>query len=348
MERLLAVTALLLLGLACQAPFGEDRHDLVGDRITAVATRPVAGGTQAEVALVVDGALWTDVAIAERWYAAADADAVDPEAPPDAEGPLATLPTPVTDWTLVVTFPSGAERRAVLRLPEGGAAAMPAPPLSFGTLDLDFDAATPEQLSVDGRSDLAATPSEAIASGAWARVTAWPAGPPDNLDRVRWTSTAQPSTFLELDRTTTDWATGTLILDDLEIEEATPMSPGVVTLLALAVDGAGGNGLGAIDIAVGAVDAPTVRVAGRLLGVELAPSAALLQGTLEADDTLPSGLRLADAVAVAAPAAAALPCADGPLFDPSWLLTRRCLRAEVVGATVTVQVQPSAQPEAAP
>jgi hypothetical protein len=343
MVRLLSVTGLLLLGLACQAPFGEDRHDLVGDRIAAVATTPVAGGTRADVALVTGGALWSDVGITERWYAEADADAVDPTAPADAEGPLAVLPAPITDWTLVVTFPSGAERRAVLRLPEDGVAAMPAPPLRLGSLDLDFDAATPEQLAVDGRAALEAEPADTLAAGAWGRVTAWPDGAPSQLDRVRWTSTAQPSTFLELDQTTTDWATGTLVLDDLEIEEATPMAPAVVTLLALAIDGAGGNGLAALDVAIGEVDPITLRVAGRLVGVDVSAAGPLLQGTLAADDELPSGLRLVDAVAVATSTAPALACADAPLFDPSWLLTRRCLRSEVLGATVTVEVQSPAE-----
>lgn len=333
---------------ACQEPFGADRHDLVADRIAAVTAAARGSELVLHPWLVVDGRPWSDAAPDVRWYNLdpedPDVDVIAPEtATALAVGPVATVPR-TGAWGLIVRFPSGAEARAQLVTSPSALPLVGAARLQVGLLDLDFDEATEEELALDARRGLSAEPvtgTPSVPAGRWSRLSlGWDAVPPD-LDRVRWMSTSRRSTFLELDAGTTDWATGELVLDDLEIEEATPLSPGPTTALALAVSTGGLHQAFAADIWVGDPE-PGVITRGRWLGT--AAAGAVLTGTLVADDEAPTGLRLQDAVAsdsVEDWGTDALPChvaVSGP-FDPSWLFDGSCSRAQVVGQRVSVEVE---------
>jgi hypothetical protein len=162
-------------------------------------------------------------------------------------------------------------------------------------------------------------------------------------------------TFLELDNQRTDWAAGDLVLDDLEIEEATPIEPGVFTVLALAVDGAAGNVARAQEHWLGPAEVGFV-TAGRWLSADAeVADASWIRATLAADDMSPTGLALVDVTALdTAPdltgddpwQTASLSCAGlstedrSAPFSPSWLFDSRCTRDDVVGATVILEASP--------
>lgn len=350
--RLAFVGGLFVVGVGCQRPFAIGRHDLVGERIAAVEAQRVDGGMTARAWLVGDGRLWTDAPPTLAWFVlppgsgAADAlAAVDPLDPGDATGPAPDLADPGGDLVLglIATWPSGAVARAILPLPERDAAT----PVWRGIAvaghtgwDLDPDVTTPEVLALDARRAEDPSPAASIAPGRWGRLTA----SVDGAERVRWMATG--GTFLELDATTTDWAAGDVTLDELAIEEATPLDPGPVTVVALALGPSGRHAVAATDLFVGDVP-PGVRTAGRWLAVEPVPAVGtvFVRGRLLADDTAPTGLRLVGATAVAPgaladnPAFAPLPCAGAPLvFDPALLATTACPRVDLLGLDVIVPV----------
>lgn len=336
MWRLFPIVGLLALGLACQAPFGRDRHDLVGDRVAAIATAPGDAVFTASPVLVVDGALY-----------AADARPTVTWTPDDGGDALAgypvALPVGPTSWAIDVDFPSGEAWSARLTVPAMGVAALDAPAVSVGLLDLSTTEATEDELTVDARAALDATPTDAVPVDRWARLSAsWPEGAPTHLDRVRWMATDAATTFLELDETTADWATATITLDDLEIDDSTPSPAGVVTVLALALDGAGANAVTPRDVDVDA-GRRLARVGGRLLAIDVdLPPGARVRATLTADPTLPAGLALTGARLADALLDATLPCqAPEPTdpFDPNALLLGRCTLADVDGADVVVVLE---------
>jgi len=118
-------------------------------------------------------------------------------------------------------------------------------------------------------------------------------------------------------------------------------------VLALALGEGGGNAFRATEVWVGE-PSEGLRVGGRWLGVNSeAPGSALVRATLVADDDAPTGLHLEDELDPGdLPAddpygTEALPCTvpvSGP-FDPSWLVDGTCLRSQVDGATVVLEVE---------
>lgn len=351
----LAAAALLV---ACQAPFGVDRHDLVGDRISAVTTEPAGpGAVTAHVWLTVDGKPWVASPVAASWYAydgaatAAEVDAID-RTTPVATGLAPQLPLPAegAGYVLLVTFPSGAERTAVLQL--GGAeVTYPTATITLGALpSLSFTEATPEELALDARTALVPEPADQIDAGAWARLSlAFSADPPASFSRARWMNTRRDTTFLELSDVDADWATGSVLLDDLEIDAAEPAEPGVTTLLALAQDATGHHRAWARELWIGAPTAGLVSQ-GRWIASDLPASpasGARVAATLQADDAAPTGLVLTDAAEVSAAEAdpddpwgtAALGCGAAGPFDPTWLFDGSCARDAVLGARVVLEVQ---------
>lgn len=335
---------LVLLGLlACQAPFGEPRQRLAGDRVAAITVTHEPDGVVRPAAwAIVDGRPWADDGPTLTWSWLADG--VSPDAPPVApvEGRWPALTRPATASAprlrLEARFPSGEVAIATLDVPDSGLAALDGVELAV-LPDRPLADATAEILARDARLAEAAEPADAVPVGTWARLGLRGTLPEDA--RVRWMATA--GTILELDATTTDWAPADLVLDDLDVEEATPLDPGVATFLVLVVDGLGGNVATARDVIVGPLG-EGVPVAGRWLpAAGLSPTdGPLVRGRLAADDSSPTGLRLDDGVRLDPPVDAYgtedLPCAGptpGP-FDPSWLLDGRCARADVVGAEVVV------------
>jgi len=356
----LAIATLLA---ACQAPFGVDRHDLVGDRISAVTTTAAgAGAVTAHVWLTVDGHAWSASAIDASWYAyegantAAEVDAVD-RSSPVATGltPTLSLPEGGASFVLIVTFPSGTERTALLSL-GGEAVDYPSATVTLGALSaLSFTEATPEELAIDARAALVPEPASQAEAGTWSRLSlAFSADPPATFTRARWMNTRRGTTFLELSDTESDWATGAVLLDDLEIDAAEPAEPGVTTLLALAQDATGHHRAWARELWIGAPTDGGLVSQGRWMQSDLASSpasGARVAATLTADDTAPTGLVLTDAAEISAGEAdpndpwgtLALGCAPvgpaGAPFDPTWLFDGSCTRDAVVGARVVLEVQ---------
>lgn len=344
-----SLPAVLLLA-ACQAPFDADRHDLLGDRIVTILAEPAGGlpGDTLEVSAprVVDGALWSDEPVDLAWIwltgdvydaSADDADAIGPS-------PTLTLPEAPATLGLIATFPSGAERRAVLSLSTDGArtAERPTGVILAVVDDWTAETATEDDLEIEARRAASATAAAAVPSSAFARLEATFGESP--ASRVRWMATGGDGHFLELDAARTDWAAADLTMDDLEIETSVPAPPGPRSLVVLTVDDQGANALFTTELFVGDAQ-PGVRVADRWMQADPLPDAGWAVATLTADDQAPTGLRLTDVGASAGPGepwgTADIPCApaDQP-FDPDWLFQGRCTRAELVGARVRIEVTP--------
>jgi hypothetical protein len=195
-----------------------------------------------------------------------------------------------------------------------------------------------EDLSLDARAALEArplSPGEAAAEGEAVRlVTAAPEG-----HRLRWMTAQGLGTPLELDDHTVDHLGEEVVFDDGLVESRTALEPQVYTLLALAIDGAGSNRWRWIDVAIG-TSAPLSAVGGHLLdlGEALVPGLYSVQVS-EADDL--RGLRFSDPQPVPdLLAEMALPCADpSTAFDPAWLIEGRCLRSDVIGLRLILDVQ---------
>lgn len=293
---------MLFLALwGCQEPFGTDRHLLEGFRIAAVSA-PVADGVASpRAALVVDGRLWSDDPVNLAWSWSAEV---------VATGPAPTLEVP-EDPTLHLraTAPDGTVRDAILGVVDG---AMPT--LDPGVEVLPLDVATFDL------TDLDAAPIDApLSVGGVARFRA-------NAARTRWMATG--GTFFERDPQTAVWAAGTVTVDDAEIVAREPLPAGTVTVLVIGLEN-GRTTWHAFDVAVGH-DAVGAWVRGRWLPAD-APVHGIVSATFEADDGAPSGLRLADVGPWET--WGDLACASGP-FDPDWLVSGRCTRAELVGQRI--------------
>lgn len=318
------IVFLTLLAAACQDPFAESRHDLSSFRIVGVSAAPAAAGTLELRAFAFSGyGMWWEAAPEVAWSAGGLT----------ASGPRATLAaTPPVDVELTVTAPDGRQESAVLALD-----ALPAPPTLEGftraRVELGVeDAGRP----IEERAAVAAGEDGVIDPGGAARLGA--VGVADDVV-VRWMATG--GQFAELDAHTTDWFAGTATLDDGEVEATTTLEPGVRTVVGLALDGAGGNRWGAVDVAVG-LDGAFLDVGGRLFPVDAAEGEAGLWSVELASDDGPAGVRLIGAApaedASAGEGVCGLPA--GEPFDFAALAEGWCARDEVVGARVVVEARP--------
>lgn len=331
--------------LACQAPFGTDRHDLVGFRVAAVSVPP-AFATEVvvpEAALVVDGRPWSDDPVELLWYwveAEEDVLAIDPLTPVAGSGPAPSLVVPGRERVLaVVATHGGREQRAFVEVPEPPGALADRFDIGAAGLTLTVEGAEGPELLLDARAALEPTALAEVGPGDFVRLSTQIDGDP----LVRWMATA--GTFFELERQVADWAAGDLRLDEDEIEDGrTVLDPGPVTFLALALGVPGETRFAVFDLAVGP-HPPGVVVNGRAVptvpAVDLQPGDGVA-GTLVSDDTSPTGVRLEDAVLVDLLTvdfgSDALPCQAnlvGP-FNPRWLLTGVCTRADVDGRAVVL------------
>lgn len=347
---------LFALLAACQAPFGADRHDLVGFRVAAVDADPVRDGgtTTARIAMIVDGRPFSHAPVDLAWYLLSDPDELldlDPLSAADGIGPEPELTVPADRRVLgLIARQDDLEERAYVHLSYPPASVHPPGSLTSGVLPLPaMDALLGPELLLDARDALSAAPGDAVPSGGALRLSAEVREGEDPL--VRWMSTA--GTWFELDRHTADWIAGDdLVLDDDELEgERTPLDDQIVTVLALALGVPGDTAFRATEVFVG--EAPEgVWVGGRFLpgdGLpEIAPGQALVT-TLRADDTSPTGFRL-DGGQVTDPSLVtdwgtpSLPCVvsrDGPL-DPDWWLTQLCFTNGIDGRTVALIPDPGA------
>jgi len=338
--------ALLSLLFACQEPFGTDRHDLEGVRIAAVRADVDGGDISPRAALVVDGQLWADERVSLAWFRVDDADALQqlsPIEPAHGVGPAPTFERRDTPYVgLIAQFGNGEERRALLQVSES--------PVSIEALDVavvdgvDLLTVQPPELTADARAGWTTTAAAHVPEAGFARLSV--STDAELAPTSRWMAVGGSGSFFELDRSTTDWAAGELVVDGDEVVEQVAAEPGPSTILVLAVDGQGGSDFRAQELWIGPPSTGVVTHSGRWLGTDVPVEGELVRGVLEADDSAPTGLRLMSAE----PAALPLPGFDpygteslcesvlGP-FDPSWLLDGRCTRGDLLGETVVVQVQ---------
>ncbi len=342
--------------LACQEPFALDRHDLAGFRIAAVDLAAIDEGRfSPRVAVVVEGRPWSEdpVELAWSWVDSIDeAAGLDNDAPVEAEGPVVALDRPEAPELLALraTEPGGgAVATAVIEVPAGPSRLGPLPPITLRELSLRLATVNEEQLTLEARRERDGEPTGRIAPGGLGRLAV---EAPEGI--ARWMATG--GSFLELDRTVTDWVAGDLRLDDGEIEGSrSPLEDEAVTVIGLVVSEDGPTPEGrfrARDILVQAASDEGVWVAGRWIPTSPAVASdpgTVLRGTLEADDRSPTGVRLVDSVVVSRAEAEArgfgtdaLACAavSGP-FDPGWLLEQRCARSQVDGREVYLVTDPA-------
>lgn len=350
---MLATAAMQLLAaysvfLACQTPFGTDRHVLEGDRIAAIHVSRDANGAHASAALVSSDALWSDDPVDQRWYVLADGQSaadIDPTVPADAEGPDPVLPNDATQIALVAAFPSGAERRATFEVPAADTAvSIAAIDLSVADAPAIADVTAPD-LTRDARLAWTTAPASFVPVGSFGRFAAQT---DDDAPALRWMGHGGGSLF-ELDDTRADWAAGAVSVDRKgeEIVDRQARDAGTESLLALVLGSDGATAFHAFDVWVGE-PAVGVWVGDRWLPTDVAAPSGLVSGVLAADDASPTGLRLDGAASVDPTdlptddpyGVDALSCisVSGP-FDPSWLVDGRCDRAQLIGAAIVVEAR---------
>ena len=338
-----------LMLIACLEPFGTDRHDLEGFRIAGVRVSAADSGVALEPVLVVDGQLWSDEAVDLRWFAV---DSGDGAADLDATQTAAAAGSPAvvtdTDWVvLVATSPSGEERRAVVELPQDREAMLAIDQIRIDQVDASIEGLGELVPTLEDRQQWTSNRADHIPASGIARFIA-SANTFSTEPQARWMTVHGAGHYLELDRSQADWFAAELEIDDEDLLGHTPLAEGWVTGLTVLVDGAGGSDWRAFEVFVGS-ELPTNggRVRQRFLPMEPAPATSgLVQGTLELDDTSPTGLRLTGATPVGLAdlstddpyGTAALPCGSEAPFEPDWLASARCTRADVADALVVVEL----------
>lgn len=319
--------------LACQAPFGADRHELAGFRIAAVA---IADGAawQPRAALVTTGP-YAASPVDLAWFAVVapdDVAQIDPDvATPLAQGATPSLPPGPHALGLVARWEG--QRADAFVDPRIAGAAPRLDGIALGQLDL-----TVADLVGKAWTELSAVPDRAasrLAADGVARARA----DVDVGTTMRWMSTS--GTWAEEEPAASLWVPAVVTLDDGLIERAVPDRAGIVTWLGLALrDGATAWNLR--DVAVGdGADAVAIQVSGRLLPTDLAapPTRPLVYGFVEPDDG-PAGMRLVDAVEIDIDTSDPVACGDGGRFDPTWLVDGRCDVATLTGHVVVVAPDP--------
>ncbi len=354
MPKLAIVATCFCLLLACQAPFGTDRHDLQHDRIVTLEAVSVEGGVRVWPWFLQDGLLMADgVQVQWSWVPVDDASSFSPASHP----PFSEALAPVVSWPssgewlgLTADFPSGTRRFAVLASPTGAAPAG-RPTLEVEQiLDFGLQDGDPDTLTIEARLPLATAPRSPLTSGASARLTLQ-----GTFDRARWMQLGDEGTFLELTTSTSDWTPWQLHLDDLEVEEAEPTPDGLRTFVALGLT-RGWVRPALLDVFSGPSGESSplphgLFLSGRFLPTDGPPPAdGLVALTLLADTSSNALLRGTDLQPVPADeldeddpwGTEALPCrtpVSGP-FDPTWVSGSRCDLAAVDGARIVVEVTP--------
>jgi hypothetical protein len=325
---------MLLWGLiACQDPFGADRHDLVGFRIAAIEVHtPTPDRAYPRLAMIVDDRPWTDSQPLLSWFWLEHAEEltdIDALTEPAGVGPRPDLFRVEGRPVLGLLARWGdEERRAFVTIAdERGIGAVPTD-VSVHAVDVEeADLADPARADIPSGERV-----QEVESAGFVRMHA--EGVPAD-GRVRWMATA--GSFFEVDGATADWAASDIVLDGGEVESSVPEEDGAVTVVALST-GTTESRFAATDLTIGPGGLMT-RTHGRLLpGLALDGPAIV---TLVADDSAPSGLSIADpepSTADAPAGTSALECFVGVAgtFDPNWLLEMRCSREAIAGARVLV------------
>jgi len=298
----------LLLLVACQEPFDEDRHDLSGFRIAGI-------GVEDDMA---KAAVWSG---AGPWHEAQPGLSWALNGQPLGEG----FDVPVTgegELTLTATSAGGEVRTARVDVRAAGGA----PTVRRQAVVLD------EALSLEARRAVTGVDVETtVSSGEAVRLIL------DGLsetESARWMSAG--GTVLELERDAADFLPEDIVFDDGELVSRTPAGEGVYSLLALLIDGAGGNRWLWVDAAVGE-GATLLRHEGRLVRADAPAEAGLVAATLIADPI--GGVALSDVISVTdTDEQDDLPCAAASTFSLSWIAEGRCARPDVLGARIVLEV----------
>lgn len=329
----------ILLALACQQPFGTDRHDLNGFRLAALRVRAADGVVHPEAVVVQGGRLWSDRAPILTWGWLDHPDDIgkfDETWGGDDQGTAPTLAWDGTErWLGVVAQSTDGELyRAALRVPAEGAALPDLGGVEVAAVEgLTLNTVQAEDL--DARENWTTRADATLAPGDFALFSATI---PENAF-TRWMSLGGAGTFIERDAASTHWVAGELERDDETLTDRTPLAPGLVSFLTLALDpDTGGTDFALWEHPIGEAPATLILTGGRHLPADEPQAGLLLQGVLAADDTSPCGLRLTEIM----PATAPLPppeCTGGVPFHPDALATARCTRASLTGQMITVQPQ---------
>lgn len=301
-----------LAALVGCAPTFDDRHDLLGFRIAAV------GAVDGEAEAVVwSGALFHEARTTLAWTA--DGVAL-------GEGWGVPVPAGTEELGLVATAPDGTVREA--RVSVGGTME----PLAFERAAV----AVGEDVSIEARAALPETPSDGGApEGEALRIRlVQPGG-----EQTRWMVAGGATTLLELDAETADVLPERLEFDDGEVVRREAVEPGVQHVLALRIDGEGGNRWTWVDAALG-TDTPLIRSGGWLVEGSVDLSTGLLAVTLDALSatgvgTLGSPQAVSDLTQHDPPDCAP---ADVP-FSLDWLAEGRCTVSETRGRRVVLAVR---------
>lgn len=328
---------------ACQEPFAEDRHDLASFRIVGVASEVGPGG------LGVRPFAWSGQG---AWYDVPNSYCLGPDGGGEAtcadspEALRVTLPEEATwplDLDLEVTTGEGAVELADVHLDDA-----PAPPI-LGDITregLPLGAAD-ALLPIDERAAVTTTGAvTGVAAAGGLRLSA-PIEAGGAAPVVRWMGTG--GYFAELDDHTTDWYAAELVVDDDEIDSTTPLESGIYPLVALVLDGKGGNTWGFVDVAVD-WSGPLLLVGGRLLPFAegaAPPTDPAHEGwwslSLALADT-PTGLAVTEALALSGDPFAEGTAEPGPCDDAEdpgrgldALAISACTRADIVSAPLLVR-----------
>ncbi|MCK6524014.1 hypothetical protein L6R49_21615 [Myxococcota bacterium] len=232
---------------------------------------------------------------------------------------------------LRVITPEGSELLAEVTAQE----APIAPPIvTRAAVDLSGD------LDLDARRKVfAESVNGSVPEGKAARLTL--SG--DGVDGLtwRWMRAAGLGSLLELDPGVADVLAEDIVFDDGVLVSRTPTGPGLYPQLALGLDGLGGNRWIWVDAAIG-VTTPLLRHEGRLVPADAEAPPGLVAGTVVLTDDL-VGLTLTDVAPATEDdiAGTFLPCAPTPgaPFRLAWLAEGRCVRADLDGARVVLEVE---------
>ena len=322
--------------LACQEPFGSDRHILEGFRIAGVRAPATLTSVSPEALVVVDGHVWADEPTQLVWaWIGPEEDPATWQGFGAATGPLPVLELPAGDerLLLIAIGADGTERRAVLDV--GADRAATVGPLEVVRLPLSTDGLKASDLEVKARSKLNGEPDRTVDPGGFLRITE-----PDAGDRgLRWMSL--DGTFFELEPAITDWVAATVVVDDEDIETSRDMDPGTVPMIALRPADQDGGGWAIADVHIGEPTEAGAWVSdrwipGAIVGWQRAELAADPQSTTGvaalAPEPVPPG-----AVPTFDPRTDG--CDEPPVFDPTWLANGACLRTAYLGRTVFFEGQ---------
>lgn len=297
-----------LLLTACQGPFDEDRHDLSGFRIAAIGVEDGAA----------KAAVWSGVG---PWHEATPSLAWSLNDQPLGEG----FDVPVNgegELTLIATSPDGEVRTARVDVrPSGGA-----PTVQRQAVVLD------QALTLEARQGVTGVDVETtVSSGEAARLLL---DGVQEAESARWMSAG--GTVLELELDAADFLAEDIVFDDGELVSRDPSGNGLYPLLALLIDGAGGNRWLWVDAAVGVEDV-LLRHEGRLVRADAVVEAGLVAATLIEDSS--GGVALSDVVSVSdTEQQDDLPCLPSAPISLSWIAEGRCARPDVLGARVVLEV----------